>query len=118
MKWSFLRFDVNVRPAVSLISKAHKYETNNTSMMSFALACCEKNGLSVCVSINIKLPPAVPASLNIDALPHSYHGCPSTSSVLMVLEQIEVLNEVLDDETISEYSSHDDMRLTMIMYSW
>jgi hypothetical protein len=33
---------------------------------------------------------------------------PSTSRALMELEQIEVLNEVLDDENISEYSSDDD----------
>jgi hypothetical protein len=51
-KWHLLQFDVNVRSAVSLISKAHKYETNNASVMRFALAC-EKNGLSVHVSINV-----------------------------------------------------------------
>jgi hypothetical protein len=61
-----VRRNVNVRPAVSLISKAHKYETNIASMR-FALACCEKNGLSVRVSINNELRPAVPVSLNIDA---------------------------------------------------
>jgi hypothetical protein len=33
---------------------------------------------------------------------------PSTSCALTELEQIEVLNEVLDDETINEYSSDDD----------
>jgi hypothetical protein len=33
---------------------------------------------------------------------------PSISRVLTELQQIEVLNEVLDDETISEYSSDDD----------
>jgi hypothetical protein len=36
-------------------------------MMRYALACCEKNGLSVHVSINIELPPAMQVSLNIDA---------------------------------------------------
>jgi hypothetical protein len=46
LKWPLLRFDVNVHPAVSLIAKAHKCETNNASMMRFALACCEKDGLS------------------------------------------------------------------------
>jgi hypothetical protein len=66
-KWPLLRFEVNVSPAVSLISKAQKYEMNKASMMRFALACCEKNGLSVHVSINIDLPPAVAVSLNIDA---------------------------------------------------
>jgi hypothetical protein len=65
-KWPLLRFDVNVRQGVSLISKAHRYETNNVNMMRFALACCEKNGLSVHVSINIEHPPAMPVSLNID----------------------------------------------------
>jgi hypothetical protein len=34
---------------------------------------------------------------------------PSTSRVLTELEQIKVLNEVLDDETISEYSLDDDI---------
>jgi hypothetical protein len=33
---------------------------------------------------------------------------PSTSCALTELEQIEVLNEVLDDTIISEYSSDDD----------
>jgi hypothetical protein len=75
-KWPLLQFDVNVCPAVSLISKAHKYETSNANMKRFALACCEKNGLSVRVSINNDLPPAVPVSISIDAWPHSYHGWP------------------------------------------
>ncbi|PNF40920.1 hypothetical protein B7P43_G14977 [Cryptotermes secundus] len=33
---------------------------------------------------------------------------PSTSRVLMEVEQVTVLNEVLDDETLSNYSSDDD----------
>jgi hypothetical protein len=33
---------------------------------------------------------------------------PSTSRVLTELEQIEVLNDVVDDENISEYSLDDD----------
>jgi hypothetical protein len=65
-KWPLLRFDVNVCLVMSLISKAHKYETSNANMMRFALACYEKNGLSVRVSIIINLPPAVLVSLNID----------------------------------------------------
>jgi hypothetical protein len=64
-KWSLLRFDINICPAISLSSKAHKYESSNANMI-FALACCEKNGLSVRVSINVDLPPAVLVSLTID----------------------------------------------------
>jgi hypothetical protein len=41
---------------------------------------------------------------------------PASSRALTELEQIEVLNEVLDDETISEYSS-DDERVSMIIHS-
>jgi hypothetical protein len=67
LKWPLLRFEINVHPAISFISKAHIYEMNNADMMRFALACCEKNGLSVEVSINIDLPPAVPVSLSTDA---------------------------------------------------
>ena len=33
---------------------------------------------------------------------------PSTSRALMEVEQVTVLNEVLDDETLSNYSSDDD----------
>jgi hypothetical protein len=61
-KWPLLRFNVNVCPAISLFSKAHKYETSNANMMRFALACHEKNGISVG-----DLPPAMLVSLNTDA---------------------------------------------------
>jgi hypothetical protein len=55
-KWPLLRFDVNVRPAVSLISKAHRYETNNANMTRFALARCEKNLINLIESVTILMP--------------------------------------------------------------
>jgi hypothetical protein len=33
---------------------------------------------------------------------------PSTSRALVELEEVQVLNEVLDDETVSDYSLDDD----------
>jgi hypothetical protein len=53
---AFKWFDVNARSAVSLISKAHRYETNNANMMRFALAWCEKNLINLIQSVTILTP--------------------------------------------------------------
>jgi hypothetical protein len=40
------------------------------------------------------------------------------SSVLMELEQVQVLNEVLDNENSGEYNSDDDSVLVVIIHNW